>query len=572
MLEVILFITVVLIILMSLYIIVKYFISNDKISHLLSQKVVTKENKTYIIKVDYEYQLLTFTWRGIDKDKKPSIISKEYTFNNFIESLPVDQQIYFHEFLFKDCMDDNKKAKITINVNKIFEEKDNNWLRISYLERHANNVVYVKGVKVYKRNINRDKKFEYLTLDLFKNKLKTLYPSVDGAVGSLFYFSFNSIEFYKKRYGDEVANDYLIQMWDELNTIFNNRGFVGHIKDDQFIAYYDKKIVKREIQYFIHSFINTNSFEFGIDNLIRTNKPLIGVIVYGEFAREFDTHLNCLYQTMQKLEDSNVNLHYLIYDNDLYKELKRDEDNLNDLRESMENQFFDPLYSPIITLNSGDTYGFFTDLDFSNYKFRNINDLINRSSGNKLGNTFFSKAVAKWFSSFLNNANMDVQKLFVFTDFDLIDSLINTYTSDEDYDRINLVAVITDYMDILKDPDLTRRKINDLKRNGIQLGIMACPELQSVLSQELHQFTYLVIPRQLTKDIITNPRTSLVLQTIFDMTHDYYMDKIAVDIDNYQEAEVLKEMDVFYMSGNLFDAKKSNISMRRLAHLYDENN
>ena len=572
MLETILFATVILIVLFSLYIIVKYFISNDKISHLLSLKVVTKENKTYIIKVDYEYQLLSFTWRGLDENKNPSIISKEYSFNEFIESLPIDQQIYFHDFLFKDCMDDNKKAKITINVNNVLGEKNNNWLRLSYLERHANNVVYVKGVKIYKRNIEKDKKFEYLSLDLFKNKLKSLYPSVDSAIGSLYCFSFNSLEFYKKRYGEEVANDYLLQMWDELNTLFINRGFVGHIKDDTFIAYFDKKIIKRDIQYFIHSFINNNPFEFGIDNLIRTNIPLIAVIVYGDFSNDLDENIKCLYYTLEKLEDSNLNNRYRICERDLYEEIKQKEESLIDLRETMENHFFDPLYSPIISLNSGDTYGFFTDLDFSNYKYRNLSDLLNNSNNNKLGNTFFSKAVGKWFSSFLNNADMDVQKLFVFTDFDLIDSLINTYTSCEDYDRINLVAVITDYMDILNDPDLTRRKINDLKRNGIQIGIMACNELQSVLSQELHQFTYLVIPRQLTKDIVTNPRNSLVLQTIFDMTHDYYMDKIAVDIDNYQEAEVLKEMDVFYMSGNLFDAKKSNISMRRLAHLYDENN
>ena len=572
MIEKILFATLVVTALMFFAIIVKYFISNDKISSLLNQKIVTKENKIFIIKVDYEYQKLTFTCRGIGKDNKPSIISNEYKFDEFIESLSIDQQIYFHEFLFKDCKEDNTKAKITINANKIFNENVDYWLRLTYLERYANNVVYIKGVKIFKRNnIKGNNNFEYLSSNSFKTKLNEKYNQVNGPVGSLFYFNFNNMEFYQKRYGVEVANDYLMQIWDELNSLFINRGFVGHLTSDKFIAFFDKKINKREIQYFVHNVINKTPFQFGIDNSIRILKPLIAIIVYGEYSNDLQVNIDYLNQTMSKLEDS-TNIKYRVFDQNLFDEIRHEKEYFNNLKSTMDDQLFDPLYSPIISLNSGDTYGFFTDLDFSNLSFNSFNDVFNKSNTNSLGYDFFSKAVSKWFSSFLNNANMDVQKLFVYTSFDLIDSLINTYTSNEDYDKINLVAVITNYSDILKDPELTRRKINSLKRNGIQLGIMACPELQSVLSQDLHQFTYLVIPRQLTKDMLSNPRTNLVLQTIFDMTHDYYMDKIAVDIDNYQEAEVLKEMDVFYMSGNLFDAKKSNISMRRLTHLYDENN
>ena len=544
--------------------------SNKKSKHVFNQRVNTKESKTYLIKVNYATQMMSFCNRGPNERNEETILTKDISIHDFIESLPLQQQKNFYDFIFDDCVNENVKARIVVNANRVLNLDEHHWLRLNYKEKFSNNITYIKGIQIFKRNVVKTKKeFEHYSVSEFRTKIEELHPTIDAPVGTIFCFVCNKMDNISRHYGDEIANDYVTYMWDEICNIFANHGFVCHFKDDIYLAYYDKLINKRDVISQINYIINEIDFNFEIDTYTFEIKPFIGAIICGEYDSSVTKNIDGVYQAALKIKEESLGRRYRIYDTSLLNEFKQEKEYYEDLKNIMQNSLFDPFYSPIVSLLDGSTFGYFSDMDFSNYSFSSFNEALDKANNSEMGQDFFTKALSKWLTSFLTSGNED-SKLFVFTNFELIDDLIKTYKSREEYRKIKIIVVITNYDDLLKDPFVTKGKIKALRDARLTIGVTASPKLQSVLTQELRYFDYLILPRSLTADIIKDPRKKLIVSSIIDITSSYYMQRIAIDIDNYQEAEVLKELDVSYMSGQLFDTKKSNISMRKLSHLYDE--
>lgn len=550
-----------------------YFVSDFKDKNIMNQPVVSKESKAYLIKVDYRFQTITFSNRNSTNGQDPRIVSNTFKIHDFIEALPLHQQKIFYDFIFKDCFNGNSKKKISINSSSLLKIEDHHWLRLNFKEKVSDDVVFIKGVQIYQRNITTNRKdFQYIANYNFKKRIEDLCDDdITMPIGTIFCFNCGKMENIQKRYSKEIANDYMMYMWDEINNIFANNGFVGHLRGDVFLAYRHGFTNKRDITNFANNIINEVDFNYEIDTYTFEIKPIISAIVVGEFGPDIEKSIGAAYQTTLKLKEEALGRRFRIYDSSLFNEFKQEEEYYDDLKNIMENSLFDPLYSPIVSMYDGQIFGYFSDMDFTKYSFASFSDALDKANSNEFGSDFFTKAVTKWFNAFLDKADSKYDKLFVFTSFDLLDNLINTYTSSQEYAKINLVAVITHYGDILKDPINAKQKVELAKKNGVTLGIVASYKMQTVLSQELYKFSYLILSKEMTQGVVKDQRRQLILSSIMDFLSSYNMQKIAIDIDNYQEAEVLKTMDVSYMSGNLFDPRKSSISMRKLAHLYDEN-
>ena len=96
-----------------------FFITSKKANKVLKQRVTTKESKTYLIKVNYATQVLTFCTRNLDLSKDETVISFDIKIHDFIESLPLQQQHTFYDFIFNDCLKENTKTNIVVNANRI---------------------------------------------------------------------------------------------------------------------------------------------------------------------------------------------------------------------------------------------------------------------------------------------------------------------------------------------------------------------------------------------------------------------------------------------------------------------
>lgn len=533
--------------------------SNNK---FLDTMIKKNSQNEYIFKFDFDRDIIFMYRRNL------GVEYCTYRFDDFRKMIIDDQRTKFDDWI--ELLKSHEKAsKLTasfaIKIEELFGD-NYRWIRFSLkMVKRGRNIIYCSAVGV--SSYRKDKKVpgEIINLNMFRTRVEERCKD-SKLQGSIYCINCNMLDIIRHRYGQEIANQYLLTLLHSFHDLNNVKTLVGHYKNDTFLIYRSFDSSKtgisenlRKVLDLLNRYIEFDMYQFEI-------KLTCGVSILGEYS---NTVAEAIDQASLASLKSKGEL--VFYDSQMDSEEQEKSRQLEEIREIVNNAVFNPIYYPIISLQTGRAFGYFSEINFENNAFVALESL-GKAVNDDLRKKLYVVAFRTWIEKFMSTESYNNKKIFIFCDIDMLNVLEEVYLSKIDYASVNLVAVINSYQQILDADDTIKEIFSSLKQNKINLAVVAEESLQTSVHPLLGYVSYVVLPENMIRMVGIDQRMRLCVSNIIDLVETYDIHPIAWNINNLSQAEILKTEGIIYMNGPLFDNRsRDGNSIRRINKLMDEN-
>lgn len=543
------------------------FVTDKKVKKFLSDSSHNRTNNEYTFKFDFEKDVITMYCRS------KNMMYCKFRFADFRKMIIPDQESKFNDWLnsIKNANKINKNSvsSFAIKIEELFGDKYR-WIRFNVISlKRPGKVVYCGAVGVSSYRKVKQQTNDIVNLNMFK--LRVEEGCADSKLeGTIYCVNCNMLDVIRRRYGQEVANQYLLVLLHSFHELNNIKTLVGHYKNDSFLIYKastSKTLVAdglRKILDSFNRFIEFDKYQFEV-------KITSGAAILGEFNSE---NINPVDSAIEQANKASLKSYgeVVLYDAQMAYEEQLEKRSLSDLNKAIDDANFLPSFYPIISLNNGLEFGYFCEMNYSSKD----KIIIKKSHEIELRRKFYNASFRSYLDHYLDRSGSKKKKLFIFCDLDMLSTLEEIYESRIDYLSVNLVAIIKSYNQILESEEGTIAKLNKIKKNHIQIGVVAEEEMQKSIHPAIECMDYVVFPEQMIKMVGIDQRMRLCVGSIIELLDNKYsqfnIQPIAWNVNNFSQAEILKSLGIVNMNGPLFDSRsKDGNSIRRINKLMEEN-
>lgn len=550
-----------------IYIIYRFY-SERKNS--LSNKVIledkNKEVKNFNVRVDYKNRRITYFCHNCDMEKE------DYTFDEIASMIKDKNKIKeWNEWIDSIINSDKHEIDFFLTLKKgagfapILSK-----LTYSLIDKDKG-VIYLKGFNIKQGDLIKSNIIAINSSPAFsfRARIKSQIEKIGNRDGIIMIINFNLYDLIKRRYSQNEVKTYLATLWGFFENYDGRNDIVAGIyRYDNVVIYNPHLYHKKEISEYVESLLESIGDTIAFDNFHFEIKPCVGFTKLGEFTDNIEIALKQAYKVALIAREQNLRI--FAYDIELDNNEKDNLKLVARLKDMLDNNLLVNKYTPVISLSNGKEIGYFAEIDFKETKIKSFSNALKIAQENGFENEFFDVALDSWFSNFVFKQDYSNNRLFVFCDSDLLNEFTSVYLSKEEYKRVSLILVITDYEELIYDHE-SIETIEKISNSGIRLGITASEIMQTTVHQILRKIDYLVWPVKLTKNILKDEKNKLVVNNIIESLNNYNLISVAWNIANYQQAEYLKNIGVMNMSGLLFEKGNSVASeiysIRRLNKL-----
>ena len=398
---------------------------------------------------------------------------------------------------------------------------------------------------------------------MFKLRVEEIHAS-KGVEGTIYIVNCNLLDLIRRRYGQEIANNYLLAIIHTFHELNDNKTLVGHYKNDSFLIYKEEtfktnqsEALKKNVS-LVCERIEFDKYQFNI-------KPTFGASVVGRYSDNVSDVIEEAVRASALYNNSVV-----LYDDQMFEEEQNSFKKIERIRNLLNKAKFNTNYYPVISLQNGVVMGALSELDFSvESTFKGID--LDDENHIELRQKFYEVSFRNSLEKFISDPNYRGKRLFIFADIDLLTVLQRVYLSKLEYSSVQLVVVVNSYDQFLE-YELEASLFESLKRNKMMIGVVADETMKTIYDPLLEYVSYIILPKKMIHTINIDQRMHMNIGNIVELMDTYGIQSIASDVQSVAQAEVLKSLGVVYMSGPLFDDRsKSTNSQRRLGKLLDEN-
>jgi GGDEF domain-containing protein len=518
------------------------------------------EDYNYTFQFDFEKNIIQIYRRA------KNVEYCSFRFEDFRKMIIIDQQTKYDDFIYqlKSCKaTDNVNASFAVKIDELFGE-NYRWLRFSLEHvRAARNIVYCSAfasTAYRRRKVNSE---EIINLNMFKLRVEEVHAS-KGVEGTIYVVNCNLLDLIRRRYGQEIANNYLLAIIHTFHELNDSKTLVGHYKNDSFLIYKEEtfktnqsEALKKNVS-LVCERIEFDKYQFNI-------KPTFGASVVGRYSDNVSDVIEEAVRASALYNNSVV-----LYDDQMFEEEQNSFKKIERIRNLLNKAKFNTNYYPVISLQNGVVMGALSELDFSvESTFKGID--LDDENHIELRQKFYEVSFRNSLEKFISDPNYRGKRLFIFADIDLLTALQRVYLSKLEYASVQLVVVVNSYDQFLE-YELETSLFESLKRNKMMIGVVADETMKTIYDPLLEYVSYIILPKKMIHTINIDQRMHMNIGNIVELMDTYGIQSIASDVQSVAQAEVLKSLGVVYMSGPLFDDRsKSTNSQRRLGKLLDEN-
>lgn len=532
-------------------------------NHLDTEIGATKFRK-FTIKIDFAAGIYTFMYRG----KNAQNIS--YNKQKFEELMADDNDLKaWHTWLRKVLKNETVPNDLTVNLKQ--KEQGQNSLKISLVSLSDDkNTLYLQGEFIPLTDFSKISQNAALDALDYRPRINNVLKESKYPTGTVIMINFNRYEFVKRRYATTGLQKYLGAIWNYLATLDDGTTTVtGLFKLDTFLVYSKNIRTRKDVQAMVStilskvdSYISGTGYEIEVD-------PKIGYSSFGEFSTGFEMVARQAYSASVVAVDNKVDIKH--YDNELDKAYQNELWLIMLLRESLKKGNFPVVNQTVVSLNEGNQIGSFIYVDFSTTKFKTFEAAYKIALDNGFGCELIECMLDLIIKKFTSDKAQN-KILYTYISSPMLEQGINAYKKNKTAQGLRMALVIRDYDELIEHKDYLR-VIGNVPAS-LQLGIVASNKMETTVHPILNSFTYVVIPEEITRDILVDDKALVAFKNIYATTSEYNLISIARDVNSYEIAEFLKENNnIFNMTGPIFgfDQSTKNYSVRRFKKLIGEN-
>lgn len=550
-----------------------FAVTEKKNKTLSSMKITGRDSRVYTIKIDYAKQKIFF----YKKENAIEII--EYRIQEFMNMLDLDQQKKWTEWTSGLIRNDSRYTvflPLVLGIHGLNGETDPLsdliWLKLVFKSK-SSSIIYLTGNVIDASVMNKIVRADSLVMIDWDELKELIYDKANSNSlvndrGALVAVSCNMYDVISKRYDEEVANQYLNEVWEIIHGYNSPERVAGRYEKDTFLIYLPNCISKRSTEKFISELKESLNITLSFDIYQFDLIPHIGVSFMGHFNKEVEKVAE---EAKRALKENKKDDKIIYYNDKMEAERSEIVSRYDQLNKMINDMDFNPLFYPVFSLHTGDVVGYFSEVDFSKYLLNNFTSAYQYAVKAEIDRKFFSAISKAWLEEFLKLETRTNNKIFIFCDLRQLETLEEVILSDRKYSEIEVCAIITSYIDLLNAGEYAKEILYRAKDCHITLGIVADEEMQTHLLTHLHQFTWLVLPSKMTKNVNVDKRVQFEISGIIDSLENYHLNLVAWNIDNYSQAEILKSLGIMFMHGPILDNRENDYSsVRRIAKLIDE--
>jgi len=541
-------------------IIIIYILINRSNKKFLKNISSYNEDHDYTFQFDFENDVIQIYRRA------KSVEVCNFRFKDFREMIIKDQQSKYDDWinqLRNAKAGDNINASFAVKIEEVFGD-NYRWLRFGL--EHVRSVRGIVYCSAFTSTSYRRVKIggeEIINLNMFKLRVEEIYASTKNE-GVIYVVNCNMFDLIKRRYGLEIANNYLLQIIHTFHDLNDLKTLVGHYRNDTFLIYKEEQFKASQSEE-LKKYISLVCERIEFDKYQFNVKPTFGASILGKYSNSVGDAIEEAVKASTQYNGSVV-----LYDDIMFEEEQNNFRKLERVRGLLEKATFNTNFYPIVSLHNGKTFGVLSEHDVSlSHTLQNID--LDDEHNIELRKRFFEVSIRNALESFIDNDNTGGKRLFIFTDIDQLEILEKVYLSKIDYETVPLVAVINSYSQFL-DNEIERSVFESLRNNKIQLGVVGEESMQTIYDPLLEFVSYVILPKKMIHTINIDQRTHMNIGNIVELMDNYGIQSIACDVQSIPQAEVLKGLGVIYMNGPLFDegTRSGNVT-RKLGKLLDEN-
>ncbi len=494
----------------------------------------------------FKLTYLDFMNLVVEKDKK---IVEEW-FNNNANNLENDESLLASiKYIENDRL-------LVLKLNKI---------------AYKDETLYVLGNQFdekTRKNIEDSKETSLVPVNELKEYVSERIKDSKFKGYQLFALNFKNYKKILNRYGNEIANQYVLQLATTIKEELGKDCLLYSNIEDQFILYTETNRTRikqmnyaKKLHDILEGFLYVDIYRFEIE-------PIIGVSSYKTYSTSLDGVLN---EAIMSSRYEKVKI-FKIYDRLVYEGIKIRNIRFNEYKRIRDN--FDKYVSfyPIHSLITSETIGNLPSVNIKDSKyFDSLKKMHEEAIERDDVRTFQNKLLVTQINKYLSLKNHS-EPLYIYLSKDMLRSLIKNYRIEPSYKDLKVVGIMMDYNELLNDSGDLENLIKEGKNIGIVFGLSATETLTVNSTKLLRYMNWLVLPNAISKNISNDENKKNILRQILFFVNRYNLRIFAHSIDSYKDAAILKDFGVNFMEGSLLD-DRDNLdysSIRKVAKLMDK--
>jgi EAL domain-containing protein (putative c-di-GMP-specific phosphodiesterase class I)/GGDEF domain-containing protein len=558
-----------------------YFILSHRGNRRLNKYAsINQRNIQYTVRADFAKQkLYLYSRHGPGS-------GQEYNISEYINRMDLEEQSKWKKWI-NDILNDeynhDEEQSITIALNAHTDDHTisdktsdksvpaKRYFRLILTSKNGENIFFSSieiPTNVHSR-MEKTKSLDLIDWDEFASKVSSFGRQVRGAIICLNCNLYNVVD---KHYGHLVSEQLMHEIWKDVNSFNGHECIAGHYQDDSYLFFYphiiSQSVAEKKAKELLLEFNRPVSFDIHQFDL----RPSIGITFMGAYSQDVMEVLKEASKAAEAARTTSDNQHIVFYNDEMAAETRKLKASYDELSTIISEKGFEPMYYPVFSLHTGAEVGYFCEIDFSKYEIKNFAEAYCLALQVGLETEFFNSIMTTLLNRFVDFVDKNSRRLFVFCDLKQLTELQELIISDLRYQRIELVAIITNYEDLIEMGDKTLQLLQQSRQCQMSLGLVANEDMQASIISALNYFNWLIIPTRMTKLLSSNEKMKIVIGNIVDMMERFNLNTVAWHVNNYAQAEILKSLGVSYIHGSILDSRQNedSSSVRKVAKLIDE--
>lgn len=461
---------------------------------------------------------------------------------------------------FNDWYSHVIKSEITNEITMKTTDPLNSTLRFMRLSllffNKDKGLIYAKLVEV-KNNppkMVNEKGLKILDFTTFNEIIRKNTEDILGIRGLLIILKIEGLTTLKRRYGLELSNLFLMEVWKRINKLSGHHIFVTYLNSFQF-AIFKMGIsdAKQAISYLEETIRNISSEVITLDKYTVSPSFKAGMTLFGEYTYDLKTAINNASQALEKPNHRGNHFKFGLYDYSFEKENQIFAEESEQIAKIINNSDVGVTFSPFVYLLQSSLYGYFINPHRSmiNGKDFQTNFTIATNIGMKI--EFLKMAYTAILSKCISNSRKRY-RFYLAMDITHLPLLNNIFSENEQFAKLRLHLVF-DYQQLLNTKDdFYEENIKKLQDKNVKFSTFSDVSMLTITSNRLQLMETIVFTKDMITGIEIDDLKYMTIVHIIDNMNDINMKYMAYGVVKYEQAELLQKAGINVISGDFITA------------------